>query len=96
MLPNLLSTREKCDIGKCLKPYHYICLNVFNKFHLTNFQIPLYDDRDYEGLDVAGQLLRLANSHNTGIDDTNGALQELVALPKATFGQILFTFFFFF
>uniref|UniRef100_A0A0N5AHD6 ENT domain-containing protein n=1 Tax=Syphacia muris TaxID=451379 RepID=A0A0N5AHD6_9BILA len=48
-------------------------------------QIPLYADQDIEGLDVAGQLLRLANSHNSAVDNYNDALHELITLPKAPF-----------
>lgn len=48
-------------------------------------QIPLYADQDMEGLDVAGQLLRLANSHNSAVDNYNDALHELITLPKAPF-----------
>ncbi|VDD87542.1 unnamed protein product [Enterobius vermicularis] len=48
-------------------------------------QIPLYADQDIEGLDVAGQLLRLANSHNSAVDNYNDALHELIMLPKAPF-----------
>uniref|UniRef100_A0A914ZF86 ENT domain-containing protein n=3 Tax=Parascaris univalens TaxID=6257 RepID=A0A914ZF86_PARUN len=47
--------------------------------------IPLYDEQDLEGLDVADQLLKLANSHNSAIDNAETALLELIELPKAPF-----------
>lgn len=50
-------------------------------------QIPLYDEQDLEGLDVADQLLKLANSHNSAIDNAETALLELIELPKAPFGK---------
>lgn len=48
-------------------------------------EIPLYDDHDMDGLDVADQLLRLANSHNAGIEQLNVSLGELIGLPKAPY-----------
>ncbi|VDM41218.1 unnamed protein product [Toxocara canis] len=48
-------------------------------------ETPLYDEHDVEGLDVADQLLKLANSHNSTIDSTEAALLELIDLPKTPF-----------
>ncbi|MFH4979954.1 hypothetical protein AB6A40_006663 [Gnathostoma spinigerum] len=47
--------------------------------------IKLYDDDEMSGMEVADQLLRLANSHNSTLRDSEDALGRLIALPKAPF-----------
>ncbi|VDK26460.1 unnamed protein product [Anisakis simplex] len=55
------------------------CASSFN-------EVPLYDEEDLEGLDVADQLLKLANSHNSEIQNSETAVLELIDLPKTPFG----------
>lgn len=57
-------------------------------YKILQLQIPIHEDADLGGMELADELLRLANSHNEKLDNCNKSLCDLLKMPAAPYGEI--------